>query len=280
MIIKNYFYIVFFCASALLTACLPEPLPVNNVPVLENTVVVGSQELPDEFIAISLTKSFGALDAGPDSDIEALLDELLIDSVEMFIEVAGQNYQLQNLTNGFYLGTGIPEIVGEEYTLSFISPLNDKPVISKSNLLPFIGFDSLEVSLNETTFDTLININLWIEDPDQKNWYMVNVQTFNDDYDIQDRPYTELLDDIGFNGELYHHEFTIPFRDYEPGDTIFVSMANINEDYYQFLKLRKDQRFSLLDGLGEPINYPTNVENGLGFFHTHQPDIRIVLFGQ
>ncbi|MEQ8244101.1 DUF4249 family protein [Fulvivirga sp.] len=280
MIIKNYFYIVFFCASALLTACLPEPLPVNNVPVLENTVVVGSQELPDEFIAISLTKSFGALDAGPDSDIEALLDELLIDSVEMFIEVVGQNYQLQNLTNGFYLGTGIPEIVGEEYTLSFINPLNDKPVISKSNLLPFIGFDSLEVSLNETTFDTLININLWIEDPDQKNWYMVNVQTFNDDYDIQDRPYTELLDDIGFNGELYHHEFTIPFRDYEPGDTIFVSMANINEDYYQFLKLRKDQRFSLLDGLGEPINYPTNVENGLGFFHTHQPDIRIVLFGQ
>ncbi|MEQ8576271.1 MAG: hypothetical protein RIB63_19550 [Fulvivirga sp.] len=108
MIIKNYFYIVFFCASALLTACLPEPLPVNNVPVLENTVVVGSQELPDEFIAISLTKSFGALDAGPDSDIEALLDELLIDSVEMFIEVVGQNYQLQNLTNCFYLGTGIP----------------------------------------------------------------------------------------------------------------------------------------------------------------------------
>ncbi|MTI39882.1 DUF4249 family protein [Fulvivirga lutimaris] len=279
MIVKNL-HIVFLCVSALLTACLPEPLPVNNVPVLENTVVVGSQELPDEFIAISLSKSFGALDAGPDSDIEALLDELLIDSVEMFIEVAGQNYQLQNLTNGIYLGTDIPEIVGEEYTLSFINPLNKKPVVSKSNLLPFIGFDSLEISLNETAFDTLINVNLWIEDPAQKNWYMVNVQTFNEDYDIQARPYTELLDDIDFNGELYNHKFTIPFRDYEPGDTIFVSMANINEEYYEFLKLRKDQRFSLLDGLGEPINYPTNVENGLGFFHTHQPDIRFVLFGQ
>ncbi len=279
MRLKHFKHIVLIFLAGILSSCLPDPLPVDNVPILENTVVVGSQEFPDEFMAISLTRSFGALDAGPRSNIEEVLDELLIDSVEVSINVAGQSYLLQDIGNGVYLGTDIPEIVNEEYTLSFINPLNNKPVLAKTTLLPFIGFDSLEIKLNQTQFDTLINVNLWIDDPQSKNWYMVNVQTFNGEYDIQDRPFTELLEDTDFNGQLHFHEFTIPFRDYEPGDTIFVSMANINEEYYQFLKLRKDQRFSLLDGLGEPINYPTNIENGLGFFHAHQPDVRFILFG-
>ena len=280
MKLKFLKYIASSILAGLLCSFLPDPLPVDNVPVLENTVVVGSQDFPDEFLAISLTRTFGALDAGPRSDIEAVLDELLIDSVEVSIEVEGQTYQLQNVTNGVYLGTDVPEIIDAEYTLSFINPINNNPVLAKTTLLPFIGFDSLYIQLNETQFDTLINVNLWIDDPIAKNWYMVNVQTFNDNYNIQARPFTELLDDEGFNGQRYFHEFTIPFRDYEPGDTILVSMANINEDYYKFLKLRKDQRFSLLDGLGEPVNYPTNIENGLGFFHAHQPDVRFVLFGQ
>ncbi len=40
------------------------------------------------------------------------------------------------------------------------------------------------------------------------------------------------------------------------------------------MELRQDNRFSLVEFLGEPINYPTNVVGGKGFFNLYIPDIR------
>ncbi|MEQ8927775.1 MAG: DUF4249 family protein [Fulvivirga sp.] len=260
-----------------LISCLPDPLPVNDVPVAESTVVVGSQNLPDQFLVVSLTENFGALTAGPDSDLEEILNDLLITGLDVNVEVENEEYALNNNGFGLYIGDDVPEITGATYTLNFISPFNQRPVKATTQLPEFVAFDSLNVYVNETPFDTLISVDMWIQDPPQKNWYMINVQTFNNDYDIQDRPYVDLLDDDAFNGTLYNHQFVTPFQDYIPGDTVLISMANISQEYYNFLEIRKDNRFSLLDGLGEPVNYPSNVENGTGFFHVHRSDIRLFI---
>lgn len=271
--IRSINHITFSCI--LLVSCLPDPLPVDNVPVPEKTVVIGSQNIPDEFLAISLTQNFNALEGGTENEIDSLIQALAIDDLTITIEVAGENYALINAQFGIYLGTDIPEIPGEFYTLNFDNPFNQKPVVATSQLLPSVGFDTLGVRLEETPFDTLVNVDLTFTDPPGPNWYMFNVQLFNEEYDIQDIPFTELLEDSEFDGQTLDYSFRVFFRDYVDGDSIFVSMANINKEYYDFLELRNDQRFLLLDGLGEPINYPTNVENGLGFFHLHIPDVRV-----
>ncbi len=268
-------FTLYIVVSLVLVGCLPEPLPVKNISLAEKTVVIGSQNVPGEFLAVSLTENFNAFFGGDESEIDLLLQELLIDSLEVEIEVAGDNYLLDNAEPGLYLGTDIPKITGELYTLNFVNPYNDYPVTATTPLLPAVRFDSIAVSIQETQFDTLVNVSLKLTDPTGPNWYMFNVQLFNEDFDKQETPFTELLDDSDFDSSEIEYDFVVFFRDYVEGDSIFVSMANISEDYYDFLTLRKEQRFLLLDGLGEPVNYPTNVENGFGFFHMHIRDVRI-----
>ena len=271
-------YVVTFLLSGfVVSSCLPDPLEVKGIPHPAPTVVVGSQDFPGEFLVVSLTENFNALEGGPDTDIELLLEDLLLDGIEVSVATGGESYALDNPRPGIYVGANVPAIPGTDYTLLFQNPFNQQPVTASTQLLPFIGFDTVSIWLERTQFDTLINVDLRIDDPVGANWYMVNVQQFNDDFDIQELPFTELIKDSEFDGELHDHSFTVFFRDYEPGDTVLVSMANISEGYYEFLTLRNDQRFFLIDEIAEPIHYPSNVENGLGFFNMNIPDIRFFL---
>lgn len=273
---KGYVHIALL--AFVLIACLPDPLPVRNVPIPDNTVVIGSQNLPEQFLAIAVTKNFDALEGGREDDYEALIRSLLIDSLVITVEVVGELFELQNPDSGLYVGTDVPEIPGEIYTLSFENPFNDGHVTASAELLPFIGFDSVDIFIETNEFDTIVNVGLKLQDPPGPNWYMSNVQLINEDFDYDVNPFTELFTDEGQDGELIEYAFRVFFRDYEKGDTVFVSLANISQDYYEFLDLRGTRR-PFVGSLGEPINYPTNVENGLGYFHMHIPDVRIFLPG-
>lgn len=265
-------------ALVILSACLPDPLPVDNVPIPENTVVIGSQNLPEQFLAIAITKNFNALDGGREDDYEVLIRSLLIDSLDISIEVMNESYDLINVDSGLYVGTDVPELPGEIYTLSFENPFNERPVEASAELMPYVGFDSLEVFIERSEFDTIVNVSLRLQDPPGPNWYMSNVQLINEDFSFNVNPFTELFTDEGFDGELLNYDYRVFFRDYAPGDTVLVTLANISQDYYDFLDLRGTRR-PFVGSLGEPINYPANVDNGLGYFHMHIPDARVFLPG-
>ena len=274
---KNILWSLFL--ALIISACEPDPLPVDGVPSPEKTVVIGSQNLPSEFMAISVTENFNALEGGTEDDFEELIQTLLLDGLDLTVEVADSSYLLNEIDQtGVYVANGIPEMVGEIYTLSFLNPFNEETVIASEKLLPFIGFDSVNIFIEETPFDSLVNVVMRLEDPPGPNWYMINVQLINEDFDFNTRPFTELLTDTVSEGSVIDYEFRVFFRDYEPGDTVMVSMANISKDYFDFLDLRGTRR-GFVGSLGEPINFPTNVDNGLGYFHMHIPDVRIFLPG-
>jgi hypothetical protein len=86
-----------------------------------------------------------------------------------------------------------------------------------------------------------------------------------------------LFDDEEFDGIGIKEMFRVFPRDYEPGDTIAVSISNISEPYYEFMKLRQDNRFNFIEYLSEPLNYPTNVKGGRGFFNLYKPDFRTLV---
>ncbi|MEQ9592814.1 MAG: hypothetical protein RLN86_09460, partial [Cyclobacteriaceae bacterium] len=65
-----------------------------------------------------------------------------------------------------------------------------------------------------------------------------------------------------------------------PGDTVLIQLANVDKGYHDFLQVRKDSRFNFSDFLGEPVNYPTNVVGGLGWFTLHFPDVRVVVLDE
>jgi hypothetical protein len=262
----------------LISGCIPEPLEVKDVPTVKPQIVVSTQILPGPSILVLLTKTVGALDASDDSDPEALLQQISVNDAFVTITGPSGTDTLLFLQNGLYGGVAIPFQENEVYSLKIESE-SLGTVTAETTVQPLITFEEIEAELYYNGFnDTLAQITYSLQDPAEKNWYMINVQEVERvdalENALNPRAFTKLMADDAFNNQQFSEQFRVFPRDYEPGDTIAVSLSNISEDYYRFMKLRIDNRFSFVEFLGEPVNYPTNVQGGKGFFNLYIPDVR------
>ena len=265
-----------------LNSCLPDSLEVRSVPEAEVQIVVSSQIIPDQSLVVFLTRTFGALDASDNSDPETLLDLIAVNDAMVTIEGPVGTDTLAFLGNGAYGGVPIAFAAGDQYHL-YVSSEELGEVSASTVVKSRIGFSSIGAELFYNGFnDTLAQITYSFDDSPEKNYYMINVQEVEQE-DLVDnllnpRAFTVLMDDTGFNGQTYSERFRVFPRDYRPGDTIAVSLSNIHEDYYEFMKLRIDNRFSIVEFVSEPVNYPSNVIGGKGYFNLYVPDVRFFVF--
>jgi Domain of unknown function (DUF4249) len=278
---KNMLNTLLVSLVVFVSGCVPEPLDVDGVPVVKPQLVISTQIIPDQSVVVLVTKTFGALDASDDSDPQALLDQIAVDDATVTITGPAGTYTLLSLDNGAYGGLVIPFEAGEQYELKVNSELLGE-VSAVTTVMPRPTFESIKAELYFTGFDdTLAQITYAFEDAPGKNWYMLNVQHIERDDLLDDvlnpNSFMKLVNDEGFDGQQYGESFRVFPRDYSPGDTIAVSLSNISQEYYDFIQLRLDNRFSFVEYLGEPINYPSNVKGGRGFFNLYVPDIRFFI---
>lgn len=265
----------------LLSACVPEPLPVDDIPQLKSKIVVASQIIPDQTVAIFLTKSVGALDADRNSELEELLAQVAINDAVVIIYNETFRDTLDFVSLGAYTSTNIPLTSGTTYSLLVDSPTLGK-VTATTTVLSQPQFNLTEAEIFDTGFDTLATVRYSFQDIPGPNWYMFNVQRISQELEPDDllnpEIFTHLETDKGFENQLRQNELKIFLRrDFIPGDTLAFFLSNISKEYYAFNQLRLDSRFNLADFLGEPANYPTNVKGGLGFFNLYIPDVRILV---
>lgn len=275
---KNVIYIIVMALA--MTSCLPDPVDVDDVPVLEPRIVVSSQLIPGQAVAVLLTKSIGALDASDNSDTEDLLNQIAIMDANVTVSGNGNLYQLQHIGLGVYGVAGIQLLEGTSYTLRVVSPSMGS-VSATTVVKPQITFNEVSAELTFIGRDTLAEVSYKIEDPVGKNWYMINAQrvtqrNFQEQL-LNPRVMTKLVDDVAFDGGTTQDTFKVLVGEFEPGDTLAVLLSNVNSDYYNFMKIRENTRFGLVDFLGEPVNYPSNVEGGLGFFNLYASDVRFFI---
>jgi hypothetical protein len=267
--------------GVVMISCLPDPLEVNSIPKVKSEIVVSSQIVPDESLLILLTKTIGALDASNDSDPEDLIEQIAVNDAVVIISGAESVDTLNFLDNGLYGGVAIPFIIGEEYELKVVSESLGE-VSAKAVVQSRVNFQTISAELYYNGYDdTLAQVTYTLQDPAADNFYMINVQEVEQEDAIANlinpRAFTKLYDDQEFNGNEFGEVFRVFPRDYKPGDTIAVSLANISKPYFDFMKLRIDNRFSFVEFLGEPVNYPTNVHGGKGFFNLYIPDVRLFI---
>ena len=261
-----------------LFSCLPEPLEVKNIPAVEPEIVVASQIIPDGTLLVMLTKTFGALEASGDSDPEALLDQVAVSDALVTVSGPEGIYSLFSVGKGFYGGISIPFKEGEAYTLN-VESSSLGSVKATTRVLPQVKFEKIKAELYYNEFDdTLAEINYSIREPAGKNWYMINVQEVKLEDIIKNainpRTFTKIYQADGDHESVFSEQFRVYPRDYAPGDTIAVSISNISEEYHHFIQMRLDNRYSFLEFISEPINYPSNIEGGRGYFNLYLPDIR------
>jgi hypothetical protein len=265
-----------------LQSCLPEALDVDAVPVIKPQIVVSTQIFPAQGVVVLLTKTFGALDANDDSDPLTLLSQIAVNDAVVTIDGPAGLHTLDFLATGTYGDTSITFAAGEEYHLH-VSSEELGEVRATTRVKPMVAFSEIDAELFYNGFDdTLAQITYTFEDSVENNWYMINVQEVEREDVIENllnpRAYTILIDDADFNGESYGEQVRVWPRDYKSGDTIAVSLSNISEEYFRFMQLRLDNRFSFVEFISEPVNYPSNVVGGRGYFNLYIPDARIFVF--
>jgi len=266
------------CLALLFFSCVPDPLPVNNLPQLKPKIVIASQIIPDQGLVVLLTRSIGALDAGDQSNPQSLLEQILVSDARVTIHYAEKIDTLTQLSNGLYGGITIQWLSGIIYELRVKSA--ELGEVSAMTKVPEpVPFKTAAARLYVTEFDSLAEVSYSLQDPEGENFYMVNVQKFSTTQLLgsllNPDVFTHLKDDASFDGQLYQEQFRVFFRDFSKGDTVSVFLSNVQKDYYQFLKLRNDNRYGFADFASEPLNYSSNVKGGLGYFNLHVPDARV-----
>jgi len=261
--------------------CLPDPLAVTGLPALKPQIVVSSQIIPDQSLVILLTKTFGALDASEDSDPQALLEQIAVSDATVTLTGPDGTYMLHSVGPGLYGGIIIPFEEGKSYELHVTSEALGE-VSAVTTVKRKVSFESISANLYFNGYeDTLAQVTYSLRDSAERNWYMLNTQPIRlgelQDNLLNPRSFTRLLDDTTFNGTVFTETFRGFRDDYRSGDTLAVSLANISEDYYNFIKLRLDNRYSFSEFLSEPVSYPSNVKGGKGFFNLYVPDVRFFI---
>lgn len=259
-----------------LSSCLPDSLELEEVPEVRPEIVVATQIIPDQSLFVLLTKTFGALEANGSSDPKDLLNQIAVNDAMVTISGPSGTDTLPYLEKGLYGGEPIPFRAGEVYELKVQSESMGE-VYASTMVKPQVKFRQISAKLFYDDFnDTLAHISYSIQDPEERNWYMINVQEVEQEdilrNAINPRSFTLLKEDTFFDKPLFNESFQVFTRDYTPGDTIAVSLSSISEEYYRFVKLRLDNRLSFIEFLSEPVDYPSNVVGGKGFFNLYIPD--------
>ncbi|MCI4669853.1 MAG: DUF4249 domain-containing protein [Bacteroidia bacterium] len=288
-------YIILLLPIIFLSACIPDPVEIE-IPQAETRLVLASQLLFNQGVLVQVSKSFNALTETPtngDTVEQDFLDLLLVDSARVVLE--GPNIQdtLLNLEQGFYLNLGTELLENEIYRLSVFDSATGLSVFAQTEVLERAEFNSVayrfreqSIDFQDTVFkDTSFDLFISFDDLEGDNYYMLNLYRISQDgspqpaenlFTLNQGQPTFTFTDALLSGETFFD--TLSYSGIGFGDTVGVALSHISKEYYEFLNARQRSGSSIFAALlGEPVNYPSNVEGGYGFFNLYFPSTEVIV---
>ncbi|MBL4710223.1 MAG: DUF4249 domain-containing protein [Flavobacteriales bacterium] len=282
MRLKNYTWLLVLLAN--FVACTPEPIDID-LPQADPKLVVYSQALPNQALIVTLSKSFSALSSPNENNIDStqqdsinnlFLNQFLVDNAIITIQGADYNDTLLRVTKGVFVAPLFPFTPGNSYQLNAHDPVTGFSVSSNATTLPIVGFDTISAKRGSGEDSLEITLNYKVNDPVGENYYLVNVYT-------DSIPQNNFF---SFDSNSEGNSISFSDREFAQGkveredkfqvtntDTLVVSITNISKEYFDFLEARKRSGNSFLS---EPIEYPSNIINGLGYFNLHAPSASVI----
>jgi hypothetical protein len=274
------------CTSVLLLACEPQPIPITLAdPPLK--LVVSSQIIPDRIMVVALTRTFSTLEGASqlDSLSDEFIDKILVQDALVTVGYGNKTDTLRMVSRGIYASANTLQSDYVSYTLYARDPQTGETVTATSAMQPEVRFVRVEPDVVYVDGDVEVDVSYsFRDDPAVKNWYLVNfykkINLSRDRLDINNyfgRGSNEELEfDLISDENLKDPDYSAlrKLKGVEASDSIAVSISNVSQGYYDFLTLYKRAGNVITRISGEPIEYPTNVVNGYGYFTTHKPDIR------
>ena len=283
--------ILMFAFLFFLTGCEPETVPISVEPAEPQIAVSSSLIAPSDTMFVVLSRSFDLSVRSSDISDEDDLDPFLLDRALVILEYEGFKDTLESFFDikGLY-GTQLQSFEDfQPMKLTVFDSTTSETATAETLLLPQVEMNSVQVTRKEDS-SNLADFSYNISDPEGGNFYVVQVYELNDpDIAQSDSPlddaflfdsgsllYEQLLTDHGAENGVIQKEDIISTPFASVTDYVLVVVTNISEGYYNFLDARQ-RSGSLTSSLGnEPVHYPTNVENGVGYFSAHRPKTVII----
>jgi hypothetical protein len=286
---KNFFS---KCGSLILLTfamigCVPKPIDIDVAPAAQK-IVVASQIIPNETILIALTKSFTPLDPVENSNsiTDSDIEKRAFNNAFVTVSYNGRLDTLHMIFPGLYSSENTITNDYTVYNLYARDPFSGLEISATTTLLPQVKFDTIYPVRRKSKRDTSITINYELSDNlQEENFYVMSYPTKKTSKEILTKFEKEskkiisknicefdLLTDTDFTNGKIKKSLKLAV---DPNDTIAIQVANINKDYFEFLKTYKKSGNFINTVSGEPITYPTNVINGLGYFNAYFPDARV-----
>jgi hypothetical protein len=287
----KYFLFIVTVFSMCLFACKPKPIRIK-VPQQDPKLSVFTYGIPDGGIIVVITKTFTSfIDPNKlgDDTTGTVTDLYLVAHARATINYNGNIDTLQNLGDGAYLTPlNFQFLTYQNYQLEVYDSTTKQTISANSIMQPNIDFASIIVSKSTNPNDTSFTFDYsFKDDKTMENYYMINVSdvnaetsfNINSSFKGKSKSHLELLNDQtaqlidlpNTNESLLKGSFTISTLKYDLNarDTLIMSISAVDKKYYEFLSIYKRNGSILNQLTGEPINLPSNIKNGYGYFSTH-----------
>lgn len=272
-----------------LFACELEQLYIE-VEQAETRLVISSNITPGNPMLVTVTRSFSALEGNEDTLDTEFLDRILVANADVTVSTTDLVMTLEPIDGvpGVYLSQDNLSNNEDQITLDVVDPDTGLSISATTTVMPRVDISEVRFIEEIMDEDTLHSIVFEFTDPTTSNWYVINVfdpNQFLDDFsenpfgvvngDDNGIIYDELISDETFEEPVYRD--TIEFVDPIESDSVIFYFSNITEGHFRFLNSQQRTGGILSSATGEPINHPSNIEGGYGYFSAHNPSLSLAI---
>ena len=179
---KNTIFVLMLAGFGFLSSCIPEPLEVDGVPAASSDPVVSTLFIPENNVALLLSRSFGALTEVSDSNQTALGSSLIPDA-EASIRYLDNEIILTEEAAGIYTSDAFKAIENIDYTLNILDTQTGLEVSAVTQYVEQVSFESVSAITKDFDINPRAIVSYEFQDiANEPNWYMINVQTVDQDF--------------------------------------------------------------------------------------------------
>lgn len=275
---KSHIIIAALCT--LIIACRkPAPLDIT-VPQSGKTIVVSSASPNSHTLIVAAGYTFhSALHADSVTDNQdALISKYMIDSGSATLSYDGNTeLPLYRITKGVFARNDLLLQPGKSYTLTVVDNKNN--IVTKGSATymspPVVNHVTPVKTLRGT--DTVVQLNFELDNIQPGEYYYVSYKTNSATKHTPGGTKKDIVHNfepkkvlLYNNKDAINNKLSKTITLSSAGtDTIDVEIAKIDGGYYKYLDAYIKTGYLVNQLTGEPVNLPSNMSNGYGYFTMH-----------
>lgn len=273
----------------LLAACRPKPIDIE-VPQSTGAFSIASYCPNSHSIYVSATYSVSSmmrvLDTATLRELPQASKDVLMDSAIVSLQSPdGRLDTLRKLSPGIFSHNALHLLPGLQYTLRVIDRRTGKSATAATAYQPRPEVDTMYLYTQSQDADTSIRLHIRLKEVSRQAYYFVSYNSTR-----QARERTQPLPQSAQALRLFVPKQIALFTGSEVSggslekdialhvnarDTVIVQIGRADKAYYDYLAAYKRTGALINQLTGEPINLPTNIAGGYGYFALYHPVVAL-----